>query len=78
MDCQAQPEVYDLLILGAAQARSCCLGPSQGEASASQWWNENMLVDPARDIASLPRENVIHTAQIAQYASFKRSFALRI
>jgi pyruvate/2-oxoglutarate dehydrogenase complex dihydrolipoamide dehydrogenase (E3) component len=78
MDTQAQPEVYDLLILGSGAGSKLLAWTfaSRGERVAVV--ERKYIGGACPNIACLPSKNVIHTAQFAHDVRRSKEFGVSI
>jgi pyruvate/2-oxoglutarate dehydrogenase complex dihydrolipoamide dehydrogenase (E3) component len=78
MDFQAQPEVYDLLILGSGAGAKLLAWTFAGQGQRVAAVERKYVGGACPNIACLPSKNVIHTAQIADYVRRSEEFGISI
>jgi pyruvate/2-oxoglutarate dehydrogenase complex dihydrolipoamide dehydrogenase (E3) component len=78
MDFQAQPEVYDLLILGSGAGAKLLAWTFAGQGQRVAAVERKYVGGACPNIACLPSKNVIHTAQIAHYVRRSEEFGISI
>jgi pyruvate/2-oxoglutarate dehydrogenase complex dihydrolipoamide dehydrogenase (E3) component len=78
MDSQAQPEVYDLLILGSGAGAKLLAWTFAGQGQRVAAVERKYVGGACPNIACLPSKNVIHTAQIAHYVRRSEEFGISI
>lgn len=78
MDFQAQPEVYDLLILGSGAGSKLLAWTFAGQGQRVAVVERKYVGGACPNIACLPSKNVIHTAQIAHYVRRSEEFGISI
>jgi len=78
MNVQAQPEVYDLLILGSGAGAKLLAWTFAGQGQRVAAVERKYVGGACPNIACLPSKNVIHTAQIAHYVRRSEEFGIGI
>lgn len=78
MNVQAQPEVYDLLILGSGAGAKLLAWTFAGQGQRVAAVERKYVGGACPNIACLPSKNVIHTAQIAHYVRRSEEFGISI
>jgi pyruvate/2-oxoglutarate dehydrogenase complex dihydrolipoamide dehydrogenase (E3) component len=78
MDFQAQPEVYDLLILGSGAGSKLLAWTFAGQGQRVAVVERKYIGGSCPNIACLPSKNVIHTAQVAQNVRRSEDFGISI
>jgi pyruvate/2-oxoglutarate dehydrogenase complex dihydrolipoamide dehydrogenase (E3) component len=78
MNVQAQPEVYDLLILGSGAGAKLLAWTFAGQGQRVAAVERKYVGGACPNIACLPSKNVIHTAQIAHYVRSSEEFGISI
>jgi pyruvate/2-oxoglutarate dehydrogenase complex dihydrolipoamide dehydrogenase (E3) component len=78
MDIQAQPEVYDLLILGSGAGSKLLAWTFAGRGQRVAVVERKYVGGACPNIACLPSKNVIHTAQIAHDVRRSEEFGVSI
>ncbi len=78
MDLQAQPEVYDLLILGSGAGSKLLAWTFAGRGQRVAVVERKYVGGACPNIACLPSKNVIHTAQVAHNVRHSEEFGISI
>jgi pyruvate/2-oxoglutarate dehydrogenase complex dihydrolipoamide dehydrogenase (E3) component len=78
MDLQAQPEVYDLLILGSGAGSKLLAWTFAGRGQRVAVVERKYVGGSCPNIACLPSKNVIHTAQVAHNVRHSEEFGITI
>src|ERR1700748_555486 len=78
MDLQAQPEVYDLLILGSGAGSKLLAWTFAGQGQRVAGVERKDVGGAFANIACLPSKNVVHTAQVAHYVRRSEEFGISI
>jgi pyruvate/2-oxoglutarate dehydrogenase complex dihydrolipoamide dehydrogenase (E3) component len=78
MDIQAQPEVYDLLILGSGAGSKLLAWTFAGRGQRVAVVERKYVGGSCPNIACLPSKNVIHTAQVAHNVRHSEEFGISI
>ena len=78
MNVQAQPEVYDLLILGSGAGAKLLAWTFAGQGQRVAAVERKYVGGACPNIACLPSKNVIHTAQVAHYVRRSEEFGISI
>ncbi|MBB5064773.1 NAD(P)/FAD-dependent oxidoreductase [Granulicella mallensis] len=78
MDLQAQPEVYDLLILGSGAGAKLLAWTFAGQGQRVAVVERKYVGGACPNIACLPSKNVIHTAQIAHNVRRSDEFGVSV
>ena len=78
MNVQAQPEVYDLLILGNGAGAKLLAWTFAGQGQRVAAVERKYVGGACPNIACLPSKNVIHTAQVAHYVRRSEEFGISI
>ena len=78
MNVQAQPEVYDLLILGSGAGAKLLAWTFAGQGQRVAAVERKYVGGACPNIACLPSKNVIHTAQVAHYVRRSEEFGIGI
>ena len=78
MNVQAQPEIYDLLILGSGAGAKLLAWTFAGQGQRVAAVERKYVGGACPNIACLPSKNVIHTAQIAHYVRRSEEFGIGI
>jgi pyruvate/2-oxoglutarate dehydrogenase complex dihydrolipoamide dehydrogenase (E3) component len=78
MDRQAQPEVYDLLILGSGAGAKLLAWTFAGQGQRVAVVERKYVGGACPNIACLPSKNVIHTAQVAHNVRHSEEFGISI
>ena len=78
MDFQAQPEVYDLLILGSGAGSKLLAWTFAGQGKRVAVVERKYVGGACPNIACLPSKNVIHTAQVAHNVRRSEEFGISI
>ena len=78
MDLQAQPEVYDLLILGSGAGSKLLAWTFAGRGQRVAVVERKYVGGSCPNIACLPSKNVIHTAQVAHNVRHSEEFGISI
>jgi pyruvate/2-oxoglutarate dehydrogenase complex dihydrolipoamide dehydrogenase (E3) component len=78
MDTQAQPEVYDLLILGSGAGSKLLAWTFAGRGQRVAVVERKYVGGACPNIACLPSKNVIHTAQVAYNVRRSEEFGVSI
>jgi pyruvate/2-oxoglutarate dehydrogenase complex dihydrolipoamide dehydrogenase (E3) component len=78
MDLQAQPEVYDLLILGSGAGTKLLAWTFAGQGQRVAVVERKYVGGACPNIACLPSKNVIHTAQIAHNVRRSDEFGVSV
>jgi len=78
MAYQAQPEVYDLLILGSGAGAKLLAWTFAARGERVAVVERRYVGGSCPNIACLPSKNVIHTAQVAQYVRRSQEFGISI
>jgi pyruvate/2-oxoglutarate dehydrogenase complex dihydrolipoamide dehydrogenase (E3) component len=78
MNVQAQPEIYDLLILGSGAGAKLLAWTFAGQGQRVAAVERKYVGGACPNIACLPSKNVIHTAQIAHYVRRSEEFGISI
>src|ERR1700761_783060 len=76
MDIQAQPEVYDLLILGSGAGSKLAAWTFAGRGQRVAVIERKYIGGSCPNIACLPSKNIIHTAQVASYVRKSEEFGI--
>src|SRR5580692_7200471 len=78
MNSQAQPEVYDLLILGSGAGSKLLAWTFAGRGQRVAVVERKYVGGSCPNIACLPSKNVIHTAQVAHNVRHSEEFGISI
>lgn len=78
MNSQAQPEVYDLLILGSGAGSKLLAWTFAGSGQRVAIVERKYVGGACPNIACLPSKNVIHTAQVAHYVRSGEEYGVSI
>ena len=78
MDLQAQPEVYDLLILGSGAGSKLLAWTFAGQGRRVAVVERKYVGGACPNIACLPSKNVVHSAQVAHYVRRSEDFGISI
>jgi pyruvate/2-oxoglutarate dehydrogenase complex dihydrolipoamide dehydrogenase (E3) component len=75
---QAQPEVYDLLILGSGAGSKLLAWTFAGQGQRVAVVERKYVGGACPNIACLPSKNVVHSAQVAHYIRHSEDFGIGI